>query len=94
MTGILHICSCMEGMSFLNECQPLYIEKFSACAVASKWLVCMQAVAMQTSHWISNRTGDARFRFRCGKRGLISGIAISGEDAAQGNSDVEWRNRM
>ncbi len=60
MTGILHICSCMEGMSFLNECQPLYIEKFSACAVAG--------------HWISNRTGDARFRFRCGKRGLISGI--------------------
>ena len=63
-------------------------KNISTCAVAIQWLVCMQAIAMQTGHWISNplpneqnaaANADARARKRefceCGS-GLDARMSI------------------
>ena len=74
---------------------PVCPEIISTCAVAIQWLVCMQAIAMQTGHWISNplpneqnaaANADARARKRefceCG----------SGFDARMSIQPHRWKS--
>ena len=79
---------CIPFGQLLTVIFPVCPEIISTCAVAIQWLVCMQAIAMQTGHWISNplpneqnaaANADARARKRefceCGS-GLDARMSI------------------